>query len=109
MIGKFALAGSFAIIYNYTAELFPTVVRSTAVGIGGMCARLSGAITPLLILLVIYNLFLYFINSVLKKKIILIKKKMFLLGFFRQNFAGVDICIDSNYFRNIISFITGNG
>lgn len=69
MIGKFALAGSFAIIYNYTAELFPTVVRSTAVGIGGMCARLSGAITPLLILLVIYNLFLYFINSVLKKKL----------------------------------------
>lgn len=52
MIGKFAIAGSFAIIYNYTAELFPTVVRSTAVGIGGMCARLSGAITPLLILLV---------------------------------------------------------
>ncbi|KAK6640919.1 hypothetical protein RUM44_012617 [Polyplax serrata] len=51
MIGKFAIAGSFAIIYNYTAELFPTVVRSTAVGIGGMCARLSGAITPLLILL----------------------------------------------------------
>lgn len=24
MVGKMAIAGSFAIIYNYTAELFPT-------------------------------------------------------------------------------------
>ncbi|KAK2715488.1 hypothetical protein QYM36_010185 [Artemia franciscana] len=51
MIGKFFIAGSFAIIYNYTAELFPTVVRSSAMGSGAMCARLSGALTPLISLL----------------------------------------------------------
>ncbi|KAK3925859.1 Organic cation transporter protein [Frankliniella fusca] len=32
MLGKFMIAGSFAIIYNYTAELFPTPVRNTALG-----------------------------------------------------------------------------
>lgn len=51
MAGKFLIAGSFAIIYNYTAELFPTVVRNTALGVGSMCARLSGALTPLITLL----------------------------------------------------------
>nr|CAD7204845.1 unnamed protein product [Timema douglasi] len=52
MLGKFFIAGSFAIIYNYTAELFPTVVRNTSLGVGSMCARLSGALTPLITLLV---------------------------------------------------------
>ncbi|KDR23392.1 Organic cation transporter protein [Zootermopsis nevadensis] len=51
MLGKFFVAGSFAIVYNYTAELFPTVVRNTALGIGSMGARLSGALTPLITLL----------------------------------------------------------
>ncbi|KAG8240186.1 hypothetical protein J437_LFUL019173 [Ladona fulva] len=51
MVGKFLIAGSFAIIYNYTAELFPTVVRNTAIGVGSMCARLSAALTPLITLL----------------------------------------------------------
>ena len=52
MIGKFAITGSFAITYNYTAELFPTVVRSSAVGVGTMGARISGVMTPLVTLLV---------------------------------------------------------
>lgn len=56
MLGKFFVAGSFAIVYNYTAELFPTVVRNTALGIGSMGARLSGALTPLITLLVSYQL-----------------------------------------------------
>lgn len=51
MAGKFLIASSFAIIYNYSAELFPTVVRNSALGIGSMCARLSGAMTPLITLL----------------------------------------------------------
>ncbi|KAG7211595.1 hypothetical protein KM043_010851 [Ampulex compressa] len=51
LVGKACIAGSFAVIYNYTAELFPTVVRNTALGIGSMCARLSGALTPMIMLL----------------------------------------------------------
>lgn len=51
LAGKACVAGSFAVVYNYTAELFPTVVRNTALGIGSMCARLSGALTPLIFLL----------------------------------------------------------
>ena len=60
MIGKFFIAGSFAIIYNYTAELFPTVVRNTALGVGSMCARLSGALTPLIMLMVRANVAIKF-------------------------------------------------
>lgn len=51
MMGKLFIAGSFAVIYNYSAELFPTVVRNSAMGLGAMCARLSGALTPLITLL----------------------------------------------------------
>lgn len=52
MLGKSFIAVSFAIIYNYTAELFPTVVRSSAVGIGSSSARLAGMIAPQILLLV---------------------------------------------------------
>lgn len=55
LFGKACIAGSFAVIYNYTAELFPTVVRNTALGIGSMCARLSGALTPMIMLLDSFN------------------------------------------------------
>ncbi|CAH1373473.1 hypothetical protein MTP99_014862 [Tenebrio molitor] len=51
VVGKFLIASSFAIIYNYSAELFPTVIRNSALGIGAMCARTSGALTPLITLL----------------------------------------------------------
>ncbi|XP_050296072.1 organic cation transporter protein isoform X2 [Anthonomus grandis grandis] len=49
-IGKFLIASSFAVVYNYSAELFPTVIRNSAMGLGSMCARLSGALTPLIML-----------------------------------------------------------
>ncbi|OXA41750.1 organic cation transporter protein [Folsomia candida] len=51
MLAKIAVAGSFAIIYNFTAELYPTVIRNSAVGISAMAARTSGMITPQIILL----------------------------------------------------------
>jgi hypothetical protein len=52
MLAKIAVAGSFAIIYNFTAELYPTVVRNSAVGLCAMAARSSGMVTPQIILLV---------------------------------------------------------
>ncbi|XP_041979924.1 organic cation transporter protein isoform X2 [Aricia agestis] len=51
MIGKLFISGSYSIIYKYSAELFPTVVRSSGVGLGSMCASVSGAFTPLISLL----------------------------------------------------------
>lgn len=51
MMGKFFISGSYSIIYKYSAELFPTVVRSSGVGLGSMCASVSGALAPLVSLL----------------------------------------------------------
>lgn len=55
MSGKFLISSSFAIVYNYSAELFPTVIRNSAMGIFSMCARASGALTPLITLLDSFN------------------------------------------------------
>ena len=46
MCGKFFIAATFAVIYVYSAELFPTVVRQVGVGSSSMCARVSGIIQP---------------------------------------------------------------
>ncbi|XP_074649098.1 organic cation transporter protein-like [Tubulanus polymorphus] len=46
MIGKFAISASFGIIYVFSAELFPTVVRNVGVGSGSMCARIGGVVAP---------------------------------------------------------------
>ena len=44
--GKFGAAGSFALIYLYTAELYPTEIRGTAVGLCCMFARVGGFVAP---------------------------------------------------------------
>lgn len=49
--GRFWISCSFAVIYNYSTELFPTVVRNSAMGLGSMCARTSGTLTPFVSLL----------------------------------------------------------
>ena len=46
MIGKFCISASFAIIYVFSAELFPTVVRNIGVGAGSFWARIGGIIAP---------------------------------------------------------------
>ena len=46
LVGKFGASASFSIVYLYTAELFPTVVRSTAVGLCSMMARIGGISAP---------------------------------------------------------------
>ncbi|CAK8674818.1 unnamed protein product [Clavelina lepadiformis] len=48
-IGKFGISGSFATIYNFTTELFPTVLRSNAVGAGSFAARIGGIVAPYVI------------------------------------------------------------
>uniref|UniRef100_A0A915I701 Major facilitator superfamily (MFS) profile domain-containing protein n=1 Tax=Romanomermis culicivorax TaxID=13658 RepID=A0A915I701_ROMCU len=42
IVGKMLLTAVYAILYVYTPELFPTVIRSTAMGSCSMIARLGG-------------------------------------------------------------------
>lgn len=51
MTGKMLVAASYAILYNYTAELFPTAIRSSALGVGSFFAGISGTLTPFVIFL----------------------------------------------------------
>ncbi|KAM6460307.1 solute carrier family 22 member 16 [Liasis olivaceus] len=46
MAGKFAIGIAFGLIYLYTAELYPTVVRSLAVGSGSMMCRAGSVVAP---------------------------------------------------------------
>uniref|UniRef100_A0A8C6N8N3 Uncharacterized protein n=1 Tax=Melopsittacus undulatus TaxID=13146 RepID=A0A8C6N8N3_MELUD len=55
IIGKFTSTASFSTSYVYSAELFPTVVRQTGLGLCSMLARLAGIMAPLLLLLEQYH------------------------------------------------------
>ncbi|XP_072235177.1 solute carrier family 22 member 13-like [Leuresthes tenuis] len=55
VLGKFAATGSFSTAYIYTAELYPTVLRHSGVGINAMCARIAGILAPLIRLLEVYH------------------------------------------------------
>ncbi|XP_062953413.1 solute carrier family 22 member 16 isoform X1 [Cynocephalus volans] len=52
MAAKFAIGSVFGLIYLYTAELYPTVVRSLAVGSGSMVCRVASILAPLSLSLV---------------------------------------------------------
>uniref|UniRef100_A0A8C5TLU6 Major facilitator superfamily (MFS) profile domain-containing protein n=2 Tax=Malurus TaxID=55806 RepID=A0A8C5TLU6_9PASS len=49
IIGKFTATASFSTSYVYAAELFPTVVRQTGVGLCSTMARVAGILAPLII------------------------------------------------------------
>jgi hypothetical protein len=53
LIGKFTISFTYNGIYIITSELYPTVVRNTAVSISQAFARLGGVIAPSINLLVI--------------------------------------------------------
>ncbi|XP_026289553.1 solute carrier family 22 member 4 [Frankliniella occidentalis] len=46
MIGKFAITISFAVVYVYTAELFPTNVRHSLLGYCSMFGRIGSMLAP---------------------------------------------------------------
>lgn len=50
LLGKFGDAAAFALIFLYTAELFPTKIRSSVVGFCSMAARIGGIIAPQVVL-----------------------------------------------------------
>ncbi|XP_070773167.1 organic cation/carnitine transporter 2-like [Enoplosus armatus] len=61
MMGKFAVTTAFAIVYAYTAELYPTVLRNTAVGTCSMASRIGSIIAPYFIYLRSYSIALPYI------------------------------------------------
>ncbi|KAK3593128.1 hypothetical protein CHS0354_018257 [Potamilus streckersoni] len=46
MIGKLGASAAFGIIYIFSAELFPTVVRNSSMGASSCCARIGGMMAP---------------------------------------------------------------
>jgi OCT family organic cation transporter-like MFS transporter 4/5 len=47
-LGKFAATSAFNTVYLFTAELYPTAIRNTAIGLCSTLARVGG-ITALLL------------------------------------------------------------
>ncbi|XP_037135393.1 solute carrier family 22 member 13b [Syngnathus acus] len=55
ILGKFASTGCYCIVYVYTAELYPTALRQSGVGLNSMCSRVGGILAPLIRLLGVYH------------------------------------------------------
>lgn len=55
IFGKSNIAASFAVIYIYSAEIFPTSLRTTGIGISSMCSRIGGVLAPLVANLGLYS------------------------------------------------------
>jgi len=51
MIGKFGVTSAYNVIYIFSAELFPTVIRNGGIGMSSMCSRIGGIISAYLLLL----------------------------------------------------------
>lgn len=51
MMGKFAVTTAFALAYAYTAEVYPTVLRNSAVGACSMASRIGSITAPYFIYL----------------------------------------------------------
>ncbi|XP_022108721.1 organic cation transporter protein-like isoform X1 [Acanthaster planci] len=51
MLGKFGIAGSYAIVFLYATELFPTVTRNLGVGMSSFSSRVGGILAPIIMYL----------------------------------------------------------
>lgn len=51
IIGKFGMAGVFSIIFVYSSELYPTVIRNIGMGSCAFWARLGGVVAPQILVL----------------------------------------------------------
>lgn len=49
VLGIFGMAGTYNLIYIYTTELFPTVVRNAALGLASQAAGIGSVIAPFVV------------------------------------------------------------
>ena len=61
IIGRFSFAGCFSLIFLYTSELFPTIIRNFSLGACSFWSRVGGVVAPQVLLLVSYFILLYII------------------------------------------------
>jgi len=65
LIGKFGASASFAIVFVFTAELFPTPIRNSAIGLCSTSARVGAIFTPFIVSLSATNpLVLYLVLGI---------------------------------------------
>ncbi|XP_071317432.1 organic cation/carnitine transporter 2-like isoform X2 [Trachinotus anak] len=61
MLGKYAITTGSSLMFTYTAELYPTVLRNTATGICTTVSRVGCCLTPILLKLSLYSKYLPYI------------------------------------------------
>ncbi|KAK2873212.1 hypothetical protein QQF64_017040 [Cirrhinus molitorella] len=61
MAGKFGFTMSFTVVYIYTAELYPTVLRNLGIGMCSSAARIGSITAPYIIFLGTFNKYLPYI------------------------------------------------
>uniref|UniRef100_A0A5F9D359 Solute carrier family 22 (organic cation/zwitterion transporter), member 4 n=1 Tax=Oryctolagus cuniculus TaxID=9986 RepID=A0A5F9D359_RABIT len=61
MLGKFGVTSAFSMLYVFTAELYPTLVRNMAVGVTSMASRVGSIVAPYFVYLGAYNRMLPYI------------------------------------------------
>ncbi|XP_075065947.1 organic cation/carnitine transporter 2-like [Mixophyes fleayi] len=61
MLGKFGITSAFSMVYVYTAELYPTVVRNMGLGVSSMASRLGSILSPYFVYLGAYDKHLPFV------------------------------------------------
>ncbi|XP_029304014.1 solute carrier family 22 member 5-like [Cottoperca gobio] len=62
MLGKFGITTGTSLMYVYTAELYPTVLRNTATGVCSTASRIGSCIAPFLLQLSQYYKYLPYIT-----------------------------------------------
>ncbi|XP_022059320.2 solute carrier family 22 member 4-like [Acanthochromis polyacanthus] len=58
LLGKFGVMAGTSVLYMYTGELFPTVIRNTAMSSCAMFSRVGSSLSPFLLHLAVFGQFL---------------------------------------------------
>lgn len=76
MLGKFGITSAFAMLYVFTAELYPTLVRNMAVGVASMASRVGSIIAPYFVYLGemhLISLSFFFFNISISNRLSVVK------------------------------------